>query len=112
MNLRKQELEKAKERYITEAVIDDGSEGSKKAKEILGDLVDTCIANWMSSDKGNDVSLHEYLIFANEQLILIGIDALKQGAIPEQLDEIINTLGGYLGLVFEMYFEEKVSGTC
>lgn len=112
MILRKQELEKAKERYITEVVIDNGSEGSKKAKEILGDLVDTCITNWMLSDKDCDVSLHEYLVFANEQLQLIAIDALKQGAIPEQLDRIISTLGGYLGLVFEMYFEEKVAGTC
>lgn len=111
MLLRKQELEKAKERYVDEVVIDNGSEGSKKAKEILGDLVDTCITNWMLREN-YDVSLHEYLVFANEQLILIGIDALKQGAIPEQLDKITNTLGGYLGLVFEMYFEEKVVGTC
>lgn len=36
MILRKQELEKAKEIYITEVVIDDGSEGSKEEKEVAG----------------------------------------------------------------------------
>lgn len=117
MILRKQELEKAKERYITEVVIDNGSEGSKKAKEILSDLVDVCITNFElqreSTLKNYDYSEYEFLAFANEQLQLITIDALKQGAIPEQLDKIISALGGYLGLIYEMYFEEKeVAGTC
>lgn len=113
MILRKQELEKAKERYITEVVIDNGSEGSKEAKKILNDLVDTFITNWMLCDTGYDVSLLVYLVFAKKQLDLIKNNALKQGATPEQINVIINVLGGYLGLVYEMYFEEKeVAGTC
>lgn len=113
MILRKQELEKAKEIYITEVVIDDGSEGSKEAKKILNDLVDNCITNWMLCDKGYDVSLLVYLVFAKKQLDLIKNNALKQGATPEQLNVTIKVLCGYLGFVYEMYFEEKeVAGTC
>lgn len=113
MILRKQELEKAKERYITEAVIDDGSEGSKGAKKILNDLVDICITNWMLCHTGYDVSLLVYLAFAKKQLDLIKNNALKQCATQEQLNLIINILAGYLGLVYEMYFEEKeAAGTC
>lgn len=72
MNLRKQELEEAKERYVDEVFIDDGSE-----------------------------------------LALITVNAIEQGIVPSLVNQVKEMLGGYLGLVYEMYFEEKeVAGTC
>lgn len=117
MNLRKQELEEAKERYITEVVIDDGSEGSKGAKKTLNDLVDICIANWELKRKGAlknyDYSEYEFLAFAGEQMALLTINAIEQGIVPSAVNQAKEILGGYLGLVYEMYFEEKkVAGTC
>lgn len=121
MNLRKQELEKAKERYITEVVIDDGSEKAKIFKKNLEDLLDVCITNWEIKRKGTlknydyseDYSEYEFLAFAGEQLALITVNAIEQGMIPSITNQVKEMLGGYLGLVYEMYFEEKeVVGTC
>ena len=117
MNLRKQELEKAKERYIIEVVIDDGSEKAKIAKKNLEDLLDVCIQNWEIKREGTlknyDYSEYEFLAFAVEQLALITVNAIEQGIVPSLVNQVKELLGGYLGLVYEMYFEEKeVAGTC
>lgn len=117
MNLRKQELEKAKERYITEVVIDDGSEKAKIAKKNLEDLLDVCIQNWELKRKGtlknyDDYAEYAFLAFAGEQLALITVNAIEQGIVPSLVNQVKELLGGYLGLVYEMYFEENVVGTC
>ena len=116
MNLRKQELEEAKERYITEVFIDDGSEKAKRFKKNLEDLLDVCITNWeikrKNYDYSEDYSEYEFLAFAGEQLALITVNAIEQGMIPSITNQVKEMLGGYLGLVYEMYFEENVVGTC
>lgn len=117
MNLRKQELEKAKERYITEVVIDDGSEKAKRFKKNLEDLLDVCITNWELKRENvfqnYDISEYAFLAFAGEQLALITVNAIEQGIVPSLVNQVKEMLGGYLGLVYEMYFEEKeVAGTC
>lgn len=117
MNLRKQELEKAKERYITEVVIDDGSEKAKRFKKNLEDLLDVCITNWElkreNVSQNYDISEYAFLAFAGEQLTLITVNAIEQGIVPSLVNQVKEMLGGYLGLVYEMYFEEKeVAGTC
>lgn len=117
MNLRKQELEEAKERYITEVFIDDGSEKAKRFKKNLEDLLDVCITNWEIKREGTlknyDYSEYEFLAFAGEQLTLITVNAIEQGIVPSLVNQVKEMLGGYLGLVYEMYFEEKeVAGTC
>ena len=116
MNLRKQELEKAKERYVDEVVIDDGSEKAKKSKKNLEDLLDVCIQNWEIKREGTlknyDYSEYEFLAFAGEQLALITVNAIEQGIVPSLVNQVKELLGGYLGLVYEMYFEENVVGTC
>lgn len=117
MNLRKQELEKAKERYITEVVIDDGSEKAKIFKKNLEDLLDVCIQNWElkreNVSQNYDISEYAFLAFAGEQLTLITVNAIEQGIVPSLVNQVMEMLGGYLGLVYEMYFEEKkVAGTC
>ena len=116
MNLRKQELEKAKERYITEVFIDDGSEKAKKFKKNLEDLLDVCITNWELKREGTlknyDDSEYAFLAFAGEQLVLITVNAIEQGIVPSLVVQVQEMLGGYLGLIYEMYFEEKVVGTC
>ena len=116
MLLSKQELEKAKERYITEVVIDDGSEKAKKFKKNLEDLLDVCITNWELKREGTlknyDDSEYAFLTFAGEQLALITVNAIEQGIVPSLVVQVQEMLGGYLGLIYEMYFEEKVVGTC
>lgn len=117
MNLRKQELEEAKERYITEVFIDDGSEKAKKFKKNLEDLLDVCITNWELKRENvfqnYDISEYAFLAFAGEQLALITVNAIEQGFVPSLVNQVKEMLGGYLGLVYEMYFEEKeVAGTC
>ena len=117
MNLRKQELEKAKERYITEVVIDDGSEKAKRFKKNLEDLLDVCITNWElkreNVSQNYDISEYAFIAFAGEQLTLITVNAIEQGIVPSLVNQVKEMLGGYLGLVYEMYFEEKeVAGTC
>lgn len=116
MILRKQELEKAKERYITEVFIDDGSEKAKKFKKNLEDLLDVCITNWELKREGTlknyDDSEYAFLTFAGEQLALITVNAIEQGIVPSLVVQVQEMLGGYLGLIYEMYFEEKVVGTC
>lgn len=117
MNLRKQKLEKAKERYITEVVIDDGSEKAKICKKNLEDLLDVCIQNWElkreNVSQNYDISEYAFIAFAGEQLTLITVNAIEQGIVPSLVNQVKEMLGGYLGLVYEMYFEEKeVAGTC
>ena len=116
MLLRKQELEKAKERYVDEVFIDDGSEKAKKFKKNLEDLLDVCITNWElkreNESQNYDISEYAFLAFAGEQLALITVNAIEQGMIPSLVNQVKEMLGGYLGLVYEMYFEENVVGTC
>ena len=117
MVLTKQNLEQAKERYITEVVIDDGSERAKIAKKNLEDLLDVCITNWElkreNVSQNYDISEYAFLAFAVEQLALITVNAIEQGIVPSLVNQVKELLGGYLGLIYEMYFEEKeVAGTC
>lgn len=116
MLLRKQELEKAKERYVDEVFIDDGSEKAKKFKKNLEDLLDVCITNWElkkeNVSQNYDISEYAFLAFAGEQIALLIDNAIEQGMIPSIVNQVQEMLGGYLGLIYEMYFEEKVAGTC
>ena len=116
MLLRKQELEKAKKRYVDEVFIDDGSEKAKIAKKNLEDLLDVCITNWElkreNVSQNYDISEYAFLAFAGEQIALLIYNAIEQGMIPSLVNQVKELLGGYLGLVYEMYFEENVVGTC
>lgn len=117
MLLRKQELEKAKERYITEVFVDDGSKKAKKFKKNLEDLLDVCITNWElkreNVSQNYDISEYAFLAFAGEQIALLIENSLERGIAPSLVIQVQEMLGRYLGLIYEMYFEEKeVVGSC
>ena len=116
MLLRKQELEKAKERYVNEVFIDDGSEKAKRFKKNLEDLLDVCITNWElkreNVSQNYDISEYAFLAFAGEQLALLVENSLERGITPSLVIQVQEMLGGYLGLIYKMYFEENVVGTC
>ncbi len=114
MNLRKQELEKAKERYITEVFIDDGSEEAQKCKLACLSIAEAFIENYFSNyGENTDADEEEFLDFAREQSFTLISCGIKQKHNEEAIKNVNMLLTAFMRTVYEMYFEiDNVVGAC
>ncbi len=106
-------FQKAKEKFINDGFMKfDDTEESQKWKLACLSLAETFIENWFMSYENADVDEEEFLDFAKTQIAV-----LITGGVNQKLDkEVIKTgnviLSAFICVVYEMYFEEKVAGTC
>lgn len=114
MILTREKFQKAKEKFINDGFLKfDDTEELQKWKLACLSLIETFIENWHSNyEEGADVDKEEFLDFAKTQIAV-----LITSGVAQKLDrEVIKTgnmiLSAFICVVYEMYFEEKVTGTC
>ena len=106
-------FQKAKEKFINDGFMKfDDTEESQKWKLACLSLAETFIENWFTNYENADVDEEEFLDFAKTQIAV-----LITSGVNQKLDsEVIKTgnviLSAFICVVYEMYFEEKVEGTC
>ena len=106
-------FQKAKEKFINEIFVDDGTEEARKCKLACLLIPETFIENWFLNNEENaDVDKETFSDFAGVQVIALINSGLNQGQLKENIKTSAEILLAFIHIVYEMYFEENVVGTC
>ena len=114
MILTREKFQKAKEKFISDGCIDDGTEEAQSSKLACLSMAETFIENWfMNYEESSDVDKEEFLDFAKTQIAVLITSGVAQKLDKEIIKAGNMMLTAFICVVYEMYFEEKkVVGTC
>lgn len=114
MILTREKFQKAKEKFVNDKFIDDGTEEAQTSKLVVLSIAETFIENWfLTYEQNADVDEGEFLDFASVQLIALINSGLNQGQTEMVIKSGSQVLLAFILTVYDMYFEPKeVAGTC
>lgn len=114
MNLTKDRFQKAKEKFVNDKFMDDGTKEAQTSKLVGLSIVETFIENWfLNYGQNADVDEEEFLDFARTQIVVLMTSGVAQKQNLGNIKAGNAILLAFICVVHEMYFEPKeVAGTC
>ena len=113
MVLTREKFQKAKEKFVNDKFMDDGTEEAQTSKLVVLSIAETFIENWfLTYEQNADVDEGEFLDFARTQIAVLITSGVNQKQKKGNIKAGNAILLAFICVVHEMYFEEKVAGTC